>query len=144
MIEYDCDFSGNCSGIDIKSQDSSSRRSNKCTWFVVRFFLLHLIMIFYEIDNASERVVQDALDKAKEGRTTIVIAHRLSTIRNADLIIALDKGEVIENGTHNDLMEQKGLYYELVTAQQRKEKIEDGDSSDEEIPYDLENKSKEE
>jgi ABC-type multidrug transport system fused ATPase/permease subunit len=101
-------------------------------------------MIFYEIDNASERVVQDALDKAKEGRTTIVIAHRLSTIRNADLIIALDKGEVIENGTHNDLMEQKGLYYELVTAQQRKEKIEDGDSSDEEIPYDLENKSKEE
>jgi ABC-type multidrug transport system fused ATPase/permease subunit len=101
-------------------------------------------MIFSEIDNASERVVQDALDKAKEGRTTIVIAHRLSTIRNADLIIALDKGEVIENGTHNDLMEQKGLYYELVTAQQRKEKIEDGDSSDEEIPYDLENKSKEE
>jgi ABC-type multidrug transport system fused ATPase/permease subunit len=101
-------------------------------------------MIFYEIDNASERVVQDALDKAKEGRTTIVIAHRLSTIRNADLIIALDKGEVIENGTHNDLMEQKGLYYELVTAQQRKEKNEDGDSSDEEIPYDLENKSKEE
>ncbi len=144
MIEYDCDFSGNCSSIDIKSQDSSSRRSNKCTWFVVRFFLLHIIMIFSEIDNASERVVQDALDKAKEGRTTIVIAHRLSTIRNADLIIALDKGEVIENGTHNDLMEQKGLYYELVTAQQRKEKIEDGDSSDEEIPYDLENKSKEE
>ncbi len=144
MREYDCDFSGNCSSIDIKSKDSSSRRSNKCTWFVVRFFLLHIIMIFYEIDNASERVVQDALDKAKEGRTTIVIAHRLSTIRNADLIIALDKGEVIENGTHNDLMEQKGLYYELVTAQQRKEKNEDGDSSDEEIPYDLENKSKEE
>jgi len=142
MREYDCDFSGNCSSIDIKSKDSSSRRSNKCTWFVVRFFLLHILIIFYEIDNASERVVQDALDKAKQGRTTIVIAHRLSTIRNADLIIALDKGEVIENGTHNDLMEQKGLYYELVTAQQRKEKNEDDDSSDEELPEELDNESK--
>jgi ATP-binding cassette, subfamily B (MDR/TAP), member 1 len=74
------------------------------------------------VDNTSERVVQDALDKAKEGRTTIVIAHRLSTIRNADLIIALDKGEVCEHGDHNELMEQKGLYYELVTAQTQKEK----------------------
>ncbi len=62
------------------------------------------------------------MDRAKEGRTTIVIAHRLSTIRNADLIIALDKGEVIEHGTHDDLMEQRGLYYELVTAQTQKEK----------------------
>jgi ABC-type multidrug transport system fused ATPase/permease subunit len=97
----------------------------------------------FEIDNTSERIVQDALDKAKEGRTTIVIAHRLSTIRNADLIIALDKGEVIEYGTHDDLMEQKGLYYELVTAQQRKEKHEDGDSSDEEMPVELENDGKE-
>jgi len=99
--------------------------------------------IFYKIDNTSERVVQDALDKAKEGRTTIVIAHRLSTIRNADLIIALDKGEVIEHGTHHALMEQKGLYYELVTAQQRKEKSEDLDSSDDETPEGLDNESKE-
>lgn len=76
-------------------------------------------------DNTSERVVQDALDKAKEGRTTIVIAHRLSTIRNADLIIALDKGEVLEHGSHDELMERKGLYYELVTAQQRKDSNED-------------------
>ena len=74
------------------------------------------------IDNTSERVVQDALDKAKEGRTTIVIAHRLSTIRNADLIIALEKGEVKEYGSHNELMEKAGLYYELVTAQTQKEK----------------------
>jgi ABC-type multidrug transport system fused ATPase/permease subunit len=81
----------------------------------------------YEIDNTSERIVQDALDKAKEGRTTIVIAHRLSTIRNADLIIALDKGEVFEHGTHDDLMEQRGLYYELVTAQTQKEKEKEAD-----------------
>ncbi len=81
-----------------------------------------IIIIFNKIDNTSERVVQDALDKAKEGRTTIVIAHRLSTIRNADLIIGLERGCVVEYGTHDDLMEQKGLYYELVTAQTQKEK----------------------
>ncbi len=94
--------------------------------------------MMYKIDNTSERVVQDALDKAKEGRTTIVIAHRLSTIRNADLIIGLEKGEVVEYGTHDDLMEKKGLYYELVTAQTKKEKEkekekeeDDGDDDDE-------------
>jgi ABC-type multidrug transport system fused ATPase/permease subunit len=92
----------------------------------------------FEIDNTSERIVQDALDRAKEGRTTIVIAHRLSTIRNADLIIALDKGEVIEYGTHDDLMERKGLYYELVTAQTQKEKEKeeadaDSDKEDDEV-----------
>ena len=89
------------------------------------------------IDNTSERVVQDALDKAKEGRTTIVIAHRLSTIRNADLIFGLDQGRVIEHGTHVDLMEQKGLYYELVTAQTQKEKETevdpDSDHEDDEV-----------
>jgi ABC-type multidrug transport system fused ATPase/permease subunit len=84
----------------------------------------------YKIDNTSERVVQDALDKAKEGRTTIVIAHRLSTIRNADLIIGLEKGEVVEYGTHDDLMEKKGLYYELVTAQTKKEKEKEKEEDD--------------
>ncbi|CAF0803457.1 unnamed protein product [Adineta steineri] len=72
------------------------------------------------LDNTSERAVQDALDKAKEGRTTIVIAHRLSTIRNADLIVALENGQVKESGTHNELMKRKGLYYELVTTQTEK------------------------
>ncbi len=72
------------------------------------------------------------MDKAKEGRTTIVIAHRLSTIRNADLIIALDKGEVIEHGTHDDLMEQRGVYYELVTAQTQNEADPDSDKEDNE------------
>jgi len=90
-----------------------------------------------EIDNTSERIVQDALDRAKEGRTTIVIAHRLSTIRNADLIIGLEHGHVIEYGTHDDLMERKGLYYELVTAQTQKEKEKeadaDSDNEDDEV-----------
>ncbi|CAF3335982.1 unnamed protein product [Rotaria sp. Silwood2] len=79
------------------------------------------------LDNASERIVQDALNKAKAGRTTIVIAHRLSTIRNADLIIGLERGQVVESGTHDDLMEHKGLYYELVTAQIEKEKEKEAD-----------------
>ena len=85
----------------------------------------------YKIDNTSERIVQDALDKAKEGRTTIVIAHRLSTIRNVDLIIGLEHGQVIENGNHDELMTQKGLYYELVTAQTEKEKEKEKEKEDE-------------
>ena len=81
-----------------------------------------------EIDNTSERLVQDALKKAKEGRTTIVVAHRLSTIRNADLIIGLEHGEVVECGSHDELMERKGLYYELVIAQTGKENEDDEES----------------
>ncbi|CAF1308683.1 unnamed protein product [Rotaria sordida] len=83
------------------------------------------------LDNTSERIVQDALDKAKQGRTTIVIAHRLSTIRNADLIIGLEHGRVIEYGIHDDLMKHKGLYYELVITQTQKEEQADLDSDQE-------------
>ncbi|CAF1391257.1 unnamed protein product [Adineta steineri] len=76
------------------------------------------------LDNTSERIVQDALDKAKMGRTTIVIAHRLSTIQNADLILVLEHGQMVEYGIHNELMEQKGFYYELVTTRSKKEEEE--------------------
>ena len=69
------------------------------------------------LDTESEKIVQEALDKARKGRTTIVIAHRLSTIKNADLIVAVDDGSVVEVGTHNQLMDNENLYYELVTAQ---------------------------
>ncbi len=96
------------------------------------FLLFLLICRYFKIDNTSERIVQDALDKAKEGRTTIVIAHRLSTIQNADLIMGLEHGEVIENGTHDELMERKGLYYDLVMSQTQTEKEEDSDSESEE------------
>ena len=70
------------------------------------------------MDNESEGIVQKALDKARQGRTTIVIAHRLSTIRSADTIYAMDKGRVVEAGTHDQLMSKQGVYHKLVTSQQ--------------------------
>ncbi|MDP2385532.1 MAG: ABC transporter transmembrane domain-containing protein [Bacteroidota bacterium] len=70
------------------------------------------------LDSASERIVQEALDKLMEGRTSIVIAHRLSTIRNADRIIVLEKGEVVESGTHSELIQlDDGLYRSLCRLQ---------------------------
>ena len=73
------------------------------------------------LDTESEKIVQEALDKAREGRTTIVIAHRLSTIQTADVIASIEDGCVVEMGTHNELMDNEGLYFELVTAQVRRE-----------------------
>lgn len=69
------------------------------------------------LDSESERLVQDALDKLMKGRTSIVIAHRLSTIRNADQILVLQSGKVEESGTHQSLMELKGLYADYVALQ---------------------------
>lgn len=69
------------------------------------------------LDTESERVVQRNLDDLLEGRTSFVIAHRLSTVRNADRIVVLEQGRVIEVGSHEQLMERKGLYYYLVSQQ---------------------------
>ncbi|KAF2756024.1 ATP-binding cassette transporter ABC4 [Pseudovirgaria hyperparasitica] len=69
------------------------------------------------LDTKSEGVVQAALDKAAEGRTTIVIAHRLSTIKNADNIVVMSRGRIVEQGLHDDLLEKKNAYYNLVEAQ---------------------------
>uniref|UniRef100_A0A8C6W760 Bile salt export pump n=1 Tax=Nannospalax galili TaxID=1026970 RepID=A0A8C6W760_NANGA len=68
------------------------------------------------LDTESEKTVQIALDKAREGRTCIVIAHRLSTIQNSDIIAVMSQGVVIEKGTHEELMTQKGAYYRLVST----------------------------
>ncbi|XP_013220507.2 ATP-dependent translocase ABCB1 isoform X1 [Ictidomys tridecemlineatus] len=69
------------------------------------------------LDTESEAVVQVALDKAREGRTTIVVAHRLSTVRNADVIAGFDDGVIVEKGNHDELMKEKGVYFKLVTMQ---------------------------
>ena len=63
------------------------------------------------------QLVQEALDKARQGRTTIVIAHRLSTIREADVIVVIHNGLVMEEGTHRQLMRRRGFYYGLHRAQ---------------------------
>ena len=65
--------------------------------------------------------MDDLLHRTKDQRTTIVIAHRLSSIRNADVIMALDRGQVVECGTHEQLMEKNGLYHQLVTSQEREQ-----------------------
>lgn len=80
------------------------------------------------LDTASEVKVQRALDKAAQGRTTIIIAHRLSTIRNVDLIYVFKNGVVTETGNHDELMKQKGHYYEMVLMQTLPE-IEGGENN---------------
>ena len=69
------------------------------------------------LDTKSEGVVQAALDKATQGRTTIVIAHRLSTIKHADNIVVMQEGRIVEQGKHDDLLDKRGAYYNLVEAQ---------------------------
>uniref|UniRef100_A0A8C6G414 Multidrug resistance protein 1 n=1 Tax=Moschus moschiferus TaxID=68415 RepID=A0A8C6G414_MOSMO len=76
------------------------------------------------LDTESEAVVQAALDKAREGRTTIVIAHRLSTVRNADVIAGLDDGVIVEEGNHDELMGKRGIYFKLVTMQTKGNELE--------------------
>ena len=69
------------------------------------------------IDTRTERLIEKGMDAIMEGRTVFVIAHRLSTVRNSNAIMVLEKGEVIERGSHDELLEQKGRYYQLYTGQ---------------------------
>lgn len=68
------------------------------------------------IDTRTETLVQEGMDRLMKGRTTFVIAHRLSTVKNADCIMVLEQGRIIERGTHDQLLEEKGRYYQLYTG----------------------------
>ena len=74
------------------------------------------------IDTRTETLVQEGMDRLMKGRTTFVIAHRLSTVRNADCIMVLEQGRIIERGTHDQLIEAKGRYYQLYTGPAPEEK----------------------
>ncbi|MBQ1483154.1 MAG: ABC transporter ATP-binding protein [Erysipelotrichaceae bacterium] len=69
------------------------------------------------VDTRTEQLIQDSMERLRKGRTAFTIAHRLSTIRNADIIIVLDKGDVVEVGDHDSLMEKKGFYFNLYNSQ---------------------------
>ena len=87
-----------------------------CRAFLVKPNILILDEATSSVDTRTEAMIDQALDKLREGRTSFVIAHRLSTIRNADVILVLDHGCVIERGNHAQLMAQKGRYYQLQTG----------------------------
>ena len=87
-------------------------------YFVVRAMLRNPAVLLLDeatsaLDSESEKIVQDALDAAQEGRTSITIAHRLSTIKDVDVIFVIQKGEVAEQGNHEELLELQGIYYKL-------------------------------
>jgi ATP-binding cassette subfamily B protein len=87
------------------------------------------------VDTRTERVIQAAFEKLLEGRTSFVIAHRLSTIKYADQIIMLEGGEIVERGTHHELLENEGAYYDLYVSQFRDEDEEHaGEISGESLP----------
>ena len=73
------------------------------------------------LDTESERHIQNALNAAMSGRTTLVIAHRLSTIEQADIIVVMDQGRIVEQGSHQDLLQQQGLYSRLHNLQFRED-----------------------
>lgn len=88
---------------------------------IARVFLKNPpILIFDEatssLDNESEHVVKDSLERLAAGRTTLVIAHRLTTIRNAQRILVLTEDGITESGSHDELMEKRGVYYQLYTT----------------------------
>jgi subfamily B ATP-binding cassette protein MsbA len=79
------------------------------------------------LDHESEKLVQDAINRAMTNRTALIIAHRLSTIQNADKILVLDKGSIREQGTHHTLLRQNGLYKRLYSMQFALEKSQQSD-----------------
>ena len=78
------------------------------------------------VDTETEILIEDALKRLMEDRTSVVIAHRLSTIQNADRIIVMHRGEIRETGTHNELLQQEGIYYRLYQLQYKGQETKKG------------------
>jgi subfamily B ATP-binding cassette protein MsbA len=76
------------------------------------------------LDNESEQLIEDAMERLLEGRTTLIIAHRLSTVRRADRLIVLDRGRIVEEGSHAELLARRGLYARLYSRQFREDEAE--------------------
>ena len=107
---------------EISDETSGISQGQKQLLTIARAFLKDpKILILDEatssVDTRTEQLIQEAMEKLMENRTSFVIAHRLSTIKNADIIIVLDKGDVVEVGNHNELLAKKGFYYNLYNSQ---------------------------
>ena len=95
----------------------SQRLFNNISELCLVFFFFKTDEATSALDNESETKVQEAINRVNPGTTKIIIAHRLSTIRNADKIFVMKKGEIIEEGTHEELISMKGFYHSLVASQ---------------------------
>ena len=106
----------------VLSEDGNLSQGQKQLLCIARVMLSHPRMLILDeatssIDTRTELKVQDAFEKLMEGRTSFIVAHRLSTIQTADLILVMNAGNIVEQGTHGELLERKGFYYDLYNAQ---------------------------
>ena len=106
----------------INEEGSNISQGQKQLLTIARAFLANpSILILDEatssVDTRTEVLIQEALARLQKGRTSFVIAHRLSTIRNADIILVMDNGAIVEKGSHDELIAAKGFYYDLYNSQ---------------------------